>query len=113
MSGSVDLKDVQAFLADLEGEKRDVTTRAARMLDKHSAKVGRTARDLVPVATGALKRRINRQWRSPLEVSVGTDYWKGHLIHDGTPTTPPRPFLAEAAAMHDAKIGADDPGPRL
>jgi HK97 gp10 family phage protein len=110
---TVDLKDVEAFLGDLDGEKRDVAVRAARMLDKHSEKVGRTARDLAPVDSGRLKRRINRRWASPLEVSVGTDYWKGHLVHDGTPTTPPRPFLAEAAAMHDARIGADDPGPRL
>lgn len=110
---NVDLSEVEALVAALGRERADVARRARQHLAKHGRKVAADARSLVPTRTTKLQSGIDTRWVGPMELSVGTDVFYGHLVHDGTPHVGPRPFLAEAAARNDAMLFSDERGPRL
>ena len=118
VSVEVDAREVHLLQFDLANASRDIKDRVADVMQSSGPTFVRTAKQIVPVDTGALQRSIHftvarreprlrigptKRIRNPKGGNLVQTY--AGYVHDGTRTMPGRPFIRQAVERHTTPQG--------
>lgn len=98
---TVDVSELQTLARDFDAAGGRLGSGTATAIRRAARTVQKTARDRVPTDHGNLKRSITTSYdgdgrSAQMSATIGTPFFTGRFVEDGTAFQRPRPFMGPA-----------------